>query len=80
VKLGDIARTEHPTSHRIRALALTPPGRAARAAALDALDKVCPLLQLSEGERADLLDVLTGVLVTTPDPAPPAGEAKGHDP
>jgi DNA-binding MarR family transcriptional regulator len=74
VKLGYITRTEHPTNRRTRLLALTPPGRAARAAALNALDKASPLLRLSETERADLLDVLTRALVLEPE-APDAPTA-----
>ncbi|GAA1223945.1 MarR family winged helix-turn-helix transcriptional regulator [Pseudonocardia alaniniphila] len=62
VELGYITRTECPTNRRTRVLALTPPGRAAREAALNALDKACPLLRLSDGERAGLLDVLTRAL------------------
>jgi DNA-binding MarR family transcriptional regulator len=55
---GYLTRTEDPTNRRFRVLALTPAGRAARKAALDALNKACPISRLSDGERDDLLKLI----------------------
>ena len=63
VKLGYINRTEDPTNRRFRVLSLTPTGRTARQAALDALDEACPLVRLSDDEHEKLLRLLAQTLV-----------------
>jgi DNA-binding MarR family transcriptional regulator len=68
VKLGYITRTEDPANRRFRVLALTPAGRTARQAALDALNEACPLIRLSDDEHEDLLNLLSQPLLE-PDPA-----------
>jgi DNA-binding MarR family transcriptional regulator len=60
---GYINRTEDPSNRRFRVLSLTPAGRTARQAALDALNKACPLIRLSDGEREDLLKLLGQILI-----------------
>jgi DNA-binding MarR family transcriptional regulator len=62
VKLGYITRTEDPANRRFRVLSLTPAGRTARRAALDALDEACPLNRLSEDEHQNLLSCLAQTL------------------
>jgi hypothetical protein len=55
---GYITRTEDPNNRRYRVLALTPTGRETREAALNGLDKACPLSRLSDGDRDDLLTMI----------------------
>jgi len=62
IERGYLTRTEDPTNRRFRVLSLTAAGRAARTAALDALEKACPLSRLSDGDRDDLLKMIGGTL------------------
>lgn len=72
LRRGYITRAEDPANRRSRVLALTPAGRIARRAALDALGAACPLDILSEDDHQDLLAVLSRTL-RGPDHAVTAG-------
>jgi len=63
VERGYINRTEDPGNRRFRVLSLTPAGRDARQAALDALNEACPLIRLSDDEHEDLFNLLGRTLI-----------------
>jgi DNA-binding MarR family transcriptional regulator len=63
VERGYITRTEDPTNRRHRVLSLTPTGRTARQAALDALNEACPLSRLTGDQREDLVNLLGQTLI-----------------
>ncbi|MCE7003759.1 winged helix DNA-binding protein [Kibdelosporangium philippinense] len=58
VELGYLTRTEDPSNRRFRVLSLTPKGRKARKAALDALNAACPLRKLSSRQLDQLFAIL----------------------
>lgn len=62
VKRGYVTRTEDPVNRRYRVLSLTPEGRTARRAALNALKDACPLNRLSDDEHEHLLTVISRTL------------------
>jgi MarR family transcriptional regulator, organic hydroperoxide resistance regulator len=63
VKLGYITRMEDPSNRRFRVLSLTPEGEVARAKALEALEKSCPLIRLTQVQQDDLMNLLGQTLV-----------------